>query len=95
MKFIFTLLIVLILPITSFAQSLKSSMLISTNFTYRKDRETVSSSNTTDFIKTISLQPKVGYFIFNRICVGIYLPYYREVNSLRLGSCPHETRLIL
>lgn len=85
MKLIFTLLIILIFPLALFAQSLKSSILVSTNFSYRKDKTSLSTSSTIDVIKTINLQPKIGYFIFNRICIGIYLPYSREVRSYNSG----------
>ena len=63
------------------AQSLKSSILISANFSYDRDRtEVVFQTGSEEVInKTLTLQPKIGYFILSRLCAGVYVPYTRAV----------------
>lgn len=57
--------------------------MLSSNFSYDKEvLETVYSFTFEKTIKKVyNLHPKVGYFILNRLCVGVSMPYIIEVNK--------------
>lgn len=97
MKHFFTTLLLTIASIACTAQIQRHTFVISSSFSYNKESvEIVGGGNDGYFVKTVDLQPKVGYFALKRFCVGIYMPYtWRrttsqgpKLTSKRLGVGP-------
>lgn len=86
MKLLIASVIFIIISTACNAQIQRSTFVVSSSISYKKETTEVVGSNK-GFIKTVNLQPKIGYFITKRICVGAYVPYnWRKSSSQNFSS---------
>jgi hypothetical protein len=84
MKRTYTILLLILInfPLASIAQSLKHSILVSTSLSFKKDEtQYVDMTTVTDYTQTLNIKSKVGYFIFSRLAVGVYVPYQSQFHK--------------
>ncbi len=77
MKFFFLSLVFISASITCTAQIEQFTFAVSTNFSYSKENaETFDGITKYDItLKSVNLQPRIGFFALKRFCVGVYVPY--------------------
>lgn len=77
MKYFFSALLIALTSTVCTAQIQQFAFAVSTNFSYSKDNaETFDGITNYDItLKSINLQPKIGFFALKRFCLGVYVPY--------------------